>query len=120
MSKINFHFHMQTGIIVLLKNTCYIEMWQGTREVEVLSLDQVKEKFNCPDGPDSEKFKKANLLAVKMIAGIYVGDRNDQEGNLKVIKVKPYCGLMHPDAEYLVIPPDVIKSINEYKLKERS
>ena|SRR3989338_747254 len=115
---IKFTFPIQTEVILLLKNTCYIEIWQGTREVDILSLDRVKEKFNCPNGADSEKFKTANLLAIKMITGIYAGDRNDQEGNLKVIKIRPYCGLMHPDAKYLVISPDDIKSINEYELKE--
>ncbi len=113
----NFLFEIGAQLIVVLKETCYIELWRGTREVDLLSLDRVKQKLDCPNGPEMNKFKEANIVAVKCIIGRYVGSRNEQNGELKIIKIEPYFGLMHPDSEYLVIPPSFIESINEYELK---
>jgi hypothetical protein len=112
-----FEFEIGTQLIVVLKKTCYIELWQGTREVDLLSLNAVKQKFDCPKGPEMEKLKKENIVAVKCIIGRYVGSRNGQNNELKIIKIEPYFGLMHPDSEYLIIPPSYIKDINKYELK---
>lgn len=112
-----FTFSIGTELILVLKETCYIELWRGTREVDLLSLNEVKQKFDCPKGPEMKKFKEANIVAIKRIIGRYVGDRNNGNGGLKIIKIEPYFGLMHPDSEYLIIHPNDIESINEYEIK---
>jgi len=111
-----FNFDIGTKLIVTLKETMYFEAWRGTREVDLMSLETVKEKFDCPEGPEMAKFKAANIMAVKTIIGKYVGFRNRND-NLHIIKIEPFCsGLMHPDSEYFIIYPGAILSINEYQL----
>jgi hypothetical protein len=115
-----FEFTIGTQLIVVLKKTCYIELWRGTREVDVMSLETTKRKLDCPDGLSMEKLKEGNIVAIKCILGRYVGSRNENnEGKpnkLKIIKIDPSFGLMHPDSEYLIIYPDYIESINKYQL----
>ncbi len=112
----NFNFSIGTKLVVTLKETRYFEVWRGTREIDLLSLETVKEKFDCPNGPEMAKFKTANLLAVKTIIGKYVGSRN-RDDKIHIIKIQPFsCGLMHPDSEYFIIYPEAILSINEYQL----
>jgi len=111
-----FTFDIGTKLVVTLKETCYFESWCGTREVSLMSLETVKRNFDCPDGPSMQKFKTANILAVKTIIGRYVGERYG-DNKIKIIKIEPFCsGLMHPDSEYFIIYPEDIYSINEYQL----
>ena len=112
-----YTFDINTKTIVTLTETMYFEAWDGMREVDLMSVDKVKQKFDCPNGPEMAKFKSANILAVKTIIGEYVGTRY-RDNKPHIIKIKAYsCGLMHPDSEYFIIYPDDIMSINEYELK---
>ncbi len=110
------NFESNTKLVVTLKKTMYFEPWKGTREVDLMSLDTVKEKFDCPKGPEMGKFQAANILAVKTLIGEFV-DSTELENKMCIIKFKPdCCGLMHPDSEYFVMYSSDIICINEYEL----
>lgn len=104
-------FRINDHVILALKEQRYFDPTEGTREVELVSKYHMKRNLGIEE-MHYEKyadkvFKENKIIPIKMFAGTYVGSRND------IIKIKPYYGLLSPEARYFIVPAEHIQRIEK-------
>lgn len=109
-------FSLHDRIILALDEQRYFDPSEGTREVDLLSKEDMRRKLGIVDGFSETYingvFRENKIIPLKTLVGTYVGSRNN------IIKILPYYGLSSPEAEYFIIPIEHIKNTSKIKLVE--
>jgi hypothetical protein len=110
-------FKMRAILYIHLNSPHYFDPYDGTREMSLLSKDEFDKKFNLPSEKSyerAEKIKKLGWIPIHQFAGQYVG------GNFVNIKIIPFYGILHPEAEYFIIFESQIREIMELEVVKKN
>jgi len=112
------HFSIDDKVMVVLKEQCYFDPWDQSREVSLLpkgamqrQLLEIRDPDGWTDKYTSERYMKKGIMEIKSFAGRYVGDRPG------LIKVQPLYGLQHQFSEYFIIRENQIKEVRKYHIE---
>ena len=108
------HFSIDDKVMVVLKEQCYFDPWDQSREVSLLPKDAMQRQLLELRKPEElteqhklEEYIKKGIMEIKSFVGRYVGDRPG------LIKVQPLYGLQHQYSEYFIIRENQIKEIRK-------
>lgn len=112
------HFSIDDKVMVVLKEQCYFDPWDQSREVSLLpkeamqrQLLELRKPEELTDQHKLEEYIKKGMMEIKSFAGRYVGGRPG------LIKVQPLYGLQHQFSEYFIIKENQIKEIRKYHIE---
>lgn len=107
---------VRTGddVFVVLKETRLYDPWYGAREFVLKTAEEFDQIFEITKEGRAKVFQEHRLVAVKSIAGRYVGWRQPD-----IFKLEPFYGLMNSiPNHYFSIPRSHIESIDALETRK--